>query len=161
MKKIMVLTGALLLAACGHQNVNLDLSTGKVAGASAGGLIGGLIGAQFGGGIGTILYTIAGIALGGAAGYTFGDSLLPSDHQVFQDRTKRAMANAGNGQVVSWTNPSTGVAGTITPVRSYYTGKGQVCRDFRATISAPEGIGQGTGMACKMAGGAWQILPPV
>ncbi|MBT3551966.1 MAG: hypothetical protein HOO19_14375 [Rhodospirillaceae bacterium] len=161
MKKVMVLTGALLLAACGHQNVNLDLSTGKVAGAGAGGIIGGIIGAQFGGGIGTIIYTIAGIALGGAAGYTFGDSLLPSDHQVFQDQTKRAMANAGTGQVVSWTNPSTGVAGTITPVRSYYTGQGQVCRDFRASISAPEGIGHGTGMACKVAGGAWQILPPV
>ena len=35
MKKVMVLTGALLLAACGQQNVNLDLSTGKVAGAGA------------------------------------------------------------------------------------------------------------------------------
>ena len=161
MKKVMVLTGALLLAACGHQNVNLDLSTGKVAGASAGGIIGGLIGAQFGGGIGTILYAIAGIAVGGAAGYTFGDSLLPSDHQAFQQQTRRAMAHAGNGQVVSWTNPSTGVAGTITPMRSYYTGRGQVCRDFRAAISAPEGIGKGTGMACKVAGGAWQILPPV
>ena len=44
MKKVMVLTGALMLAACGHHNVNLDLSTGKVAGAGAGGIIGGIIG---------------------------------------------------------------------------------------------------------------------
>ena len=129
MKKVMVLTGALLLAACGQQNVNLDLSTGKVAGAGA--------------------------------GYTFGDSLLPSDHAVFQEQTRRAMADAGNGQVVNWINPSTGVAGTITPTRSYYVGQGQVCREFQATISAPEGIGRGTGMACKVAGGAWQIKPPV
>ena len=161
MKKVMVLTGALLLAACGHQNVNLDLSTGKVAGASAGGIIGGLIGAQFGGGIGTILYAIAGIASGAAAGYTFGDSLLAADHQAFQQQTRRAMAHAGNGQVVSWTNHSTGVAGTITPTRSYYAGQGQVCREFWATISAPEGIGHGSGMACKLAGGAWQIKPQV
>jgi surface antigen len=161
MKKVMVLTGALLLAACGQQNVNLDLSTGKVAGAGAGAIIGGLIGAQFGGGIGTILYTIAGIAAGAAAGYTFGDSLLPSDRVAFHENTRRAMANAGNGQVVSWTNPGTGVAGTITPTRSYYAGQGQVCREFRATISAPEGIGHGTGMACKIAGGGWQIRPPV
>ena len=161
MKKVMVLTGALLLAACGQQNVNLDLSTGKVAGAGAGGIIGGLIGAQFGGGIGTILYTIAGIAVGAAAVYTFGDSLLPSDHAVFQEQTRRAMADAGNGQVMNWINPSTGVAGTITPTRSYYVGQGQVCREFQATISAPEGIGRGTGMACKVAGGAWQIKPPV
>jgi len=160
MKKVMVLTGGILLAACSQQGVNLDLTTGKTVGAGAGGIIGGLIGAQFGGGIGTILYTIAGVAMGAAAGYTYGESLLPSDHQTFHDQTKRAMAHAGNGQVVSWTNPSTGVAGTITPTRSYYLGQGQVCRDFQATISAPEGIGHGNGVACKMAGGAWQIRPP-
>ncbi|MAF49800.1 MAG: RT0821/Lpp0805 family surface protein [Rhodospirillales bacterium] len=161
MKKVMVLASGLLLSACVHQNVNLELTTGKAVGAGAGGIIGGLIGAQFGAGTGTLLYTIAGVAAGVAAGYTFGDSLMPSDHAVFQNSTKRAMADAVNGQVVSWTNPITGVAGTITPMRSYYLGQGQVCRRFQAVISAPEGVGQGTGTACKIAGGAWQIKPQV
>jgi len=142
-KKVMVVSVALLLGACADLSPENKVISARVAGTVGGGIIGGYIGSMFGGGVGDLIFIAVGAAAGGGAGYYFGDSLLPSDLAKFQTSTRFAMNNAVDGELVNWTNPKTGVAGSITPTRTYYAGNATYCRDFSATISAPEGIGNG------------------
>jgi surface antigen len=71
------------------------------------------------------------------------------------------MAAADDGQLVSWVNPLTGSAGTITPLRSYYLDPGTVCRDYRASVAYAEKIGRMKGSACRKVDGSWDIAGPV
>lgn len=153
MKKVMILTAALLLAAC----QNTQMNQGQIAGGLAGAVVGGFAGSMFGGGTGQLLFILAGATVGGGAGYSIGDQLLPSDQTKFQQSTQHAMDNVGDGQLVNWINPQTGVAGTIKPTRSYYAGNNRYCRDFQASIAVNAGVGEGAGRACRIAGGAWFI----
>jgi surface antigen len=154
MKKGLVLALTLFLAACSG---NKRMSNGQMIGLIGGGIIGTYVGSQFGGGAGNLLFMVAGAAIGGMGGYAFGDSLIPSDHAKFKESAKVAMDNIRDGEVYSWTNPDTGVAGTIKPTRSYYVDNGQLCRDFDATIAASEGIGRTHGRACKISADAWFV----
>lgn len=154
MVKGLVLAIALFLSACSTNN---RMTTGQVIGAIGGGIIGTYIGTQLGGGSGNLLFLVAGATLGSLTGYAYGDSLIPSDKAKFKDATKVAMDETEDGQVYSWVNPETGVAGTITPVRSYYSESNQVCRDFEATIAVDREIGTTKGYACKVAKDAWFV----
>lgn len=154
MKKGLVLALALFLVACGGNN---RMTNGQMIGVIGGGVIGTYIGSQLGGGAGNLLFMVAGATLGSMAGYAYGDSLIPSDRAKFKESTKVAMDNIGDGQVYSWTNPDTGVAGTIKPTRSYYVENGQLCRDFDATIAVSEGVGRTQGRACKIGPDAWFV----
>ncbi len=154
MKKSLVIALALFLAACSGNN---RMSNGQLIGAIGGGVIGSYVGSQLGGGTGSLLFIVAGATVGSLAGYAYGDSLIPSDRAKFKDSAKIAMDNIGDGQVYSWTNPDTGVAGTIKPTRSYYVENGQLCRDFDATIAAEKGVGRTQGRACKISADAWFV----
>jgi surface antigen len=154
MKKSLVIAMAFFLASCAGNN---RMTTGQMIGVIGGGIIGTYVGSQFGGGAGKLLFTVAGATLGGMAGFAFGDSLIPSDRAKFKESTKVAMDNIGDGQVYSWTNPDTGVAGTIKPTRSYYVDNGKLCRDFDATIAVDKGVGRTKGRACKIGDDAWFV----
>ncbi len=157
MKKVMVVSAALLLGACADLSPENKVMAARATGVVGGGIVGGYIGSMFGGGVGNLIFIAVGAAVGGGAGYYFGDSLLPSDHAKFESSTRFAMNNATDGELVNWTNPKTGVAGSITPTRTFYAGNNTYCRDFSASISAPEGIGNGEGRACRVGGGPWRI----
>ena len=155
MKKIMVVVVVLLMVACSG---NRSMTNGQIIGTVGGGLVGGLVGSHFGGGAANILFIVAGTAAGAAAGYSFGNTLIPSDRTQFEKSTTIAMEKMNDGQQMNWSNPDTGVAGTITPVKSYQTRDGFYCRDFDASIAVKkEGVGHGKGRACKAEGGSWQI----
>ncbi|MBT3990681.1 MAG: hypothetical protein HON14_16195 [Rhodospirillaceae bacterium] len=154
MKKGLIVALVLFLAACSGNN---RLTTGQTIGVIGGGIIGTYIGSQFGGGAGNLLFMAAGATLGGMAGFAYGDSLIPSDRAKFKDSAKVAMDNVSDGQVYSWTNPDTGVAGTIKPTRSYYVDKGQLCRDFDASIAVDRQVGRTHGRACKISADAWFV----
>ena len=85
MKKGLILALAIFLAACSNQN---RLSNGQLIGTIGGGIIGAYVGSQFGGGAGSLLWMVTGAAVGGAAGFAFGDSLIPSDRAKFKKSTK-------------------------------------------------------------------------
>ncbi len=154
MKKVVVLAFALVLAACSG---NSRMTTGQIIGAISGGIVGSYIGTRLGGGTGSLLFVVAGTAMGSLAGYAYGDSLIPSDRAEFKNSAKVAMDIINDGQVYSWSNPVSGVVGTITPVRSYFAEKGQFCRDFDATIAAESGIGSAKGRACRVGPNAWYL----
>ena len=153
MKKGIVLAVAIFLAACSSQN---KLTTGQMIGSIAGGVIGSYVGSQFGGGAGNLLFIVAGATVGGLAGYAYGDSLIPSDRAKFKESTKTAMDHIKDGQVFSWTNPDTGVAGTIKPTKSYYVDN-RLCRDFDASIAVKQAVGKSQGRACKIGPDAWYV----
>jgi len=155
MKKVLVVAAALLFAACSGDRT---MTNGQMIGTVGGGFLGGYVGSHFGGGAANILFIVAGTAVGAAAGYSFGNTLIPSDRTQFENSTKLAMEKMEDGQLMNWSNPEPGVAGTITPVKSYQTRDGYYCRDFDASIAAKkEGVGHGKGRACKVQGGSWLI----
>ena len=154
MKKVVIVAAAMTLGAC---QIPERVSQGEALGALGGAALGTFVGLQFGGGVGNILFGILGGAGGAAAGYNFGRQLDPSDRAQIRDTTRRAMAQAGDGELVPWSNRATGSVGTITPVNSYYAGNGVYCRDFRASVAIKVGVGEGRGRACRVGAGGWQI----
>jgi len=157
MKKIMVLGVALVLTACSGQQFSQNLSPGKLVGAAAGAFVGGYAGSQFGGGVGQIIFTVAGAVVGAGDGYSIGDQLLPSDRTRFRQSAQFALSNSTDGQQTNWTNPETGVAGTIKPIRTYYAGHNLFCRDFEASIAVRDDVGEAHGRACKAGNGVWHL----
>ena len=157
MKKFIAMAVALSLSACS----NSQMDPGQMVGTTVGALIGGFAGGQFGGGAGQIVFMAIGGAVGAGAGYTIGSQLMPSDVKRFHNSAQIAMENTSDGQLLNWANPTTGVAGTIKPTRSYYAGQNTYCRDFEATIAVNSDIGEASARACKFAGGSWHLDPKV
>ena len=137
------------------------MSVGPMVGTAVGALIGGFVGGYFGGGAGQVVFTLIGGAVGAGVGYSISNQLLPSDITRFRKSAKIAMENLSDGQLHSWANPLTGVAGTIKPVRTYYAAQGMFCRDFEATIAVTNGIGGATSRACRTTDGEWHLDPQV
>ena len=154
MLKGLILAILLFCSACSGNN---RMTNGQLIGAIGGGIIGTYVGTQLGGGSGNLVFLIAGATLGSLTGYAYGDSLIPSDRVKFKDSAKIAMDNIEDGQVYSWINPETCVAGTITPIRSYYAEENQICRDFEATIAVDTEVGKTKGRACKLGLDAWLV----
>ena len=65
------------------------------------------------------------------------------DRLLDEDTIKNAVTSAGPDSIeegeVSWSNPSTGSAGTITQIEQRKTA-GQICRSFAATREAYDGV---------------------
>ena len=161
MKKTLAMFALLSLAACSNTQNSSTVNPGSMIGTAVGALIGGFAGGHFGGGSGHIVWILVGGAVGAAAGYSISDQLLPSDITRFRSSAKLAMENTGDGQLHSWTNPLTGVAGTIKPVLTYYAAQDTYCRDFEATIAIKDDIGEASSRACKNSGGLWYLDPKI
>jgi surface antigen len=162
MKKALTLTAALVitgcLAGCGVQKPQThDQFVASGVSAVSGAAIGYAVGSQFGGGTGNIIMMIFGGTVGAMGGWAYGGTLMPSDRETFRKTTQQAMQTAPNGQVVTWANPETRTAGSITPTGSFIGKGGLQCRNFDATIAAKEGIGRGNGIACKGQDGEWLV----
>lgn len=146
------------LAACGVQKPQThDQFVASAATAAGGAALGAYIGGQFGGGTGNIMMMIFGGALGGMAGWAEGSTLMPSDREAFRATTQKAMENARDGEVMTWANPDTRVAGSVTPTGSFVGRGGLQCRSFEASVAAKEGIGRGRGTACRTSDGQWYV----
>ena len=128
-----------------------------MAGLTVGALVGGYVGSHLGGGIGNVIFIIAGGLVGAESGYSISDQLLPSDRTKFHQSAQFAMNNTSDGYMFNWINSETGVAGTIKPLRTYYTGQNTFCREFEASIAVQENIGKANGRACKVGDGAWHV----
>lgn len=162
MRKSAFLLTALLapmgLAACGVQKPQThDQFVASAVTAVGGAAIGSYIGGQFGGGAGNIMMMIFGGALGAMAGWAEGGTLMPSDREAFRSTTQKAMETARDGQVITWANPETQVAGSVTPTRSFVGRGGLQCRAFEASVAAKDGVGRGAGTACRTADGNWYV----
>lgn len=121
-----------------------------------GGIGGGVAGAQFGKGKGKIASTVAGVLLGGVIGNQIGSSLDRAD-MAYNDRTSQAALETNPiGQPMSWSNPSSGNSGTITPTSTFQQPSGQPCREYTQRIIIAGKAQQGYGKACRQPDGSWQ-----
>jgi len=162
MQKALILTASIaltgVLGGCGVQKPQThDQFIASSVSAVSGAGIGYIVGSQMGGGTGNIMMMIFGGAVGAMGGWAYGSTLMPSDRETFRTTTQHAMQHVPNGQVVTWANPETRTAGSITPTGSFIGKGGLQCRNFDATVAAKDGIGRGTGVACKGQDGEWLV----
>jgi len=154
MNKVAVLTAAVLLASCADDK----LTEGEALGTAVGAIAGGYVGYQFGGGIGQWIFTTTGAIIGSAVGFEVGSQMFPSDKEAYDRTARQALAGAGDGQILSWSNGETGNSGIFRPTRSFYLPGERYCRDYRATFALQNGVLSGTGTACQQADGSWQVM---
>ncbi len=148
-----ILAVTLLLPACQAQNMGTKEGVGTLGGAA----VGGLLGSQVGKGSGNLAATAAGVVLGGWLGNEIGASLDKADRSQMSYATQQAYT-APVGQQITWNNPQSGNAGTITPVRDGYANDGAYCREFQQTITVGGQKQQGYGRACQQPDGSWKIV---
>ncbi len=150
---IATLALALLLPACQAQNMGTKEGVGTLGGAA----VGGLLGSNVGKGSGRLAATAAGVVLGGWLGNEIGASLDKADQNYMGSATSRAYS-APIGQQITWNNPQSGNAGTITPIRDGYANDGAYCREFQQTITVGGQKQQAYGRACQQQDGSWKIV---
>ena len=152
---------ALGLAACAPAEQRNPGSFGDAnkttAGTLLGGAAGGLIGSQIGHGSGRFVAIVAGTLLGGFAGHQVGESLDEADVTYARQAQQRAYA-APIGQQITWSNPQSGNAGTITPRRDGTDSAGNYCREFQSTVTVAGKSDQAYGTACRQPDGTWKIV---
>nr|WP_244313996.1 RT0821/Lpp0805 family surface protein [Roseibium denhamense] len=88
---------------------------------------------------------------GSAPILTPGDRILAE--QSFQDTLETKTA----GQSSTWRNDATGVAGTVTPIKTWKTRTGTYCRSYREKVVLATGKSDSTtGTACRTSAGIWK-----
>lgn len=160
MKRIVAIVALLSISACTNTHKS-QLDAGPIVIGTVGAIVGGVTAGQFGSGAGQLIFTALGATIGGGVGYAIGKQLIPSDISRFNDSALLAMEETADGHLFSWANPTTGVAGTIKPTRTYYAGEDVYCREFEARIAVSEEIGKASSRACRMVGGSWYLAPNV
>ena len=100
----------------------------------------------------------AGVILGGLIGGVIGDRLDAADRQAAYQAAVRALETAPSGRNVTWHNPDSGHAGTVTPTRTYQTAPGQYCREYPQTISIDGQQHRASGTACRQPDGSWKAV---
>jgi surface antigen len=130
---------------------SFDFLKGINGGHIIGGLLGAATGTQFGKGSGRTVAVLGGAILGAVLGGNVSKSIQDADKRNAQSVLETTPA----GQTVSWKNPDTGAAYTVTPTRTYQQANGRYCRDYTTWvfIDGYEEIARGT--ACRTPNGAW------
>ncbi|MBM3950938.1 MAG: glycine zipper 2TM domain-containing protein [Rhodospirillales bacterium] len=147
-----VVLAALAASGCGQQHFN----AADVTGATLGGALGGYVGHQIGGGLGQVFFTASGALLGGAAGYMIARRFAPSDRAMYSQTLAESLDTSNDGEIRYWSNPETGLSGTIRPVRSFHRGEeNQLCRDYRSAVNFEMDVATGSGTACRAPDGQW------
>lgn len=119
--------------------------------------LGGLVGSKIGGGRGQLAAVAAGALLGGLMGNEIGASLDRAD-MAYQSRAQGAALNGADWAPVAWSNPDSGNYGEVTPTRTLRNGRtGQVCREYRTTVTIGGRVEEGYGTACRDGAGDWRI----
>lgn len=122
-------------------------------GAALGAVLGGAIGAEAGQDGARAVAVVVGAVIGAAIGAETGRRM---------DRTDRSCAGhalelAAPGQVVSWTNPNTGVSFKLTPSGTPERPGG--CRKFTLVATGSFGLSEGRTVACPGVDGTWSLSP--
>ncbi len=160
MKKIVAVSLILATTACANVEDGMDslqgLSAGQIVGAVAGAYVGGTLGAEFGGGMGQLISTTIGVVIGAGGGYAVGSLLDPSDYAFYNDNAQKTLSAENDGVFTDWSNPETGNGGIFRATRSYTTGDGRYCREFRAAMAVAGTIENREGSACQQADGSWR-----
>jgi surface antigen len=120
-------------------------------GAVMGGIAGGVAGSQVGKGDGRTVAIVVGTVIGAAIGAEIGRRMDETDRSC----AGHALELAGQGQRVSWANPTTGVSYQLTPLRQDVDQDG--CRAFKLIATGAFGLTEGRTTACAGDDGVWRL----
>ena len=124
------------------------------AGTVIGGVVGGVLGSKVGDGDGKKIAIVAGTIIGAIIGKRVGAHFDDKDRYC----TGQTLEHAKNGQIVTWQNPETNVAYSVTPISSYRQGD-TLCREF--IIETASSTGQTSNKrkdACRGENQVWSTL---
>lgn len=128
---------------------------GGLAGAGTGALIAGLAGHSAGD---ALIGAAAGGVLGVMAGSVVGHHLDQRDCAAAQ-LALQEIGNAPSGQLIPWSDPSTGSKGSYTPTAAEYTDpkSGLICRPVSNSyyLNGHQPVVGETGNTCRDANGDW------
>jgi surface antigen len=136
-------TATLLASGCATQ---------EQTGAVTGGVIGGLAGSTIGSGSGRSAAIVAGTIAGALIGGAVGKSMDAQDRQ----QARQALEYGRTNEPYAWRNPDTGVAYTVTPVRTYENHAGVHCREYYTDAVVDGRRERIYGTACRQPDGSWQ-----
>ncbi|MEL6061177.1 MULTISPECIES: RT0821/Lpp0805 family surface protein [unclassified Methylobacterium] len=88
---------------------------------------------------------------------SFGNDLAEEDWRRARAALTVALDPQGNGRPVKWDNPETGLHGTVNPTGLPYVADDLICRNFLASVVAPQRSRFVRGTGCKPSGGAWTL----
>jgi surface antigen len=122
-----------------------------------GGVVGGAIGSQVGKDANRPVAIVVGAVIGAVLGSKIGAEVDNGDRGCMG----HALELAGEKKPVRWTNSSTGLSYTLTPMRNFGDVK-EPCREFTAMVAASGRNKHGgeavqKGVACRKANGEWVI----
>jgi surface antigen len=83
--------------------------------------------------------------------------LGPEDWRRARAALSTALDPQGNGSLVSWDNPQSGVKGSFAPIGKAYPSDAKVCRGFRTDVERKAGAKTMQGVACADKTGEWSI----
>lgn len=130
----------------------------QTLGALIGGGLGALAGSQIGSGDGQLAAVAIGTLLGAYAGSEVRKSLDRAD-QAYAEKAYQQAQSAQLGQSVSWNNPESGHAGSVTAVRDGKQAQtGAYCREFKTAVTIDSQTEEAFGTACQQADGSWKIV---
>ncbi len=125
-------------------------------GAIAGALIGGALGYEFlGNGSGQLISLVVGAAAGAGTGFILADRLTQLDLRSMNKSTFDGLSSKPSGETVAWNNPDTGNSGEVTPLRTFLSNDGKLCRDYRRTVNIAGEVQHTTHTACRNGNGDW------
>ena len=87
----------------------------------------------------------------------FGSDLGAEDWRRAQAALTVALDPQGNGRPVKWDNPDTKLRGTVNPTGLPYVVDDHICRDFLASVIAPQKSRFLRGTGCKLSGSEWEL----
>ena len=120
-------------------------------GAAIGGMTGGAIGAGVTDREDRVVGIIAGTLTGAVLGGLIGDSMDRADYTCMG----QAFEYAGQGQSVSWTDPS-GASYRVIPGDTYES-NGRYCREYTTTAVIEGRLETVKGTACRRPDGSWDL----
>lgn len=155
MKRILaiILILGLVLTGCAP-TMGPKESGGTIIGAGAGALLG----SQIGSGSGQLVAVAIGTLAGALIGQGVGQSLDRADQLMMERNAQYALESTRSNVATTWRNPDTGNYGSITPIETYQTSRGQYCREYTQTIVVGGKAQQAYGTACRQPDGSWLIV---
>lgn len=125
-------------------------------GAIAGAIVGGAVGFEvFGSGGGQLIGLAVGAAAGAGGGFILADHLTQLDLRSMNKSTYEGLSSKPTGETVTWNNPDSGNSGEITPLRTFLSNDGKLCRDYRRTVNVAGEVQHTTHTACRTGRGDW------
>jgi len=79
-----------------------------------------------------------------------------ADQAFMAEHFAKAMDTALIGQVMAWTNPSSGTVVRVSPTRTFQREDGTYCREFTQQLGDKDPAVRGT--ACRQSDGSYQIV---